>query len=122
MEIVRGKIERIGVRQQAAEPFVDRNPILFADSDIHLSRHGAILLGNSRDWSRIIQRRSGLMPVVIPSQRRAGQAAEGRAAQTLQVRRSDADRSEEHTSELQSLMRISSAVFCLKKKTKRQKL
>src|SRR3546814_10445735 len=30
-------------------------------------------------------------------------------------------RSEEHTSELQSLMRISYAVFCLKKKKKRQK-
>src|SRR3546814_4900462 len=29
------------------------------------------------------------------------------------------DRSEEHTSELQSLMRISYAVFCLKKKKKR---
>src|SRR3546814_9796298 len=29
-------------------------------------------------------------------------------------------RSEEHTSELQSLMRISYAVFCLKKKTKRK--
>src|SRR3546814_10097481 len=29
-------------------------------------------------------------------------------------------RSEEHTSELQSLMRISYAVFCLKKKTKTQ--
>src|SRR3546814_9306965 len=29
-------------------------------------------------------------------------------------------RSEEHTSELQSLMRISYAVFCLKKQTKRQ--
>src|SRR3546814_6182913 len=29
---------------------------------------------------------------------------------------SASDRSEEHTSELQSLMRISSAVFCLKKK------
>src|SRR3546814_2873031 len=29
-------------------------------------------------------------------------------------------RSEEHTSELQSLMRISYAVFCLKKKTKKQ--
>src|SRR3546814_4742699 len=28
----------------------------------------------------------------------------------------DTDRSEEHTSELQSLMRISYAVFCLKKK------
>src|SRR3546814_10324469 len=30
-------------------------------------------------------------------------------------------RSEEHTSELQSLMRISYAVFCLKKKTNHQK-
>src|SRR3546814_132319 len=30
------------------------------------------------------------------------------------------ERSEEHTSELQSLMRISYAVFCLKKKTKRR--
>src|SRR3546814_4008850 len=30
------------------------------------------------------------------------------------------DRSEEHTSELQSLMRISYAVFCLKKKKKRR--
>src|SRR3546814_10842113 len=31
-------------------------------------------------------------------------------------------RSEEHTSELQSLMRISYAVFCLKKKRKLQKM
>src|SRR3546814_2651393 len=31
-------------------------------------------------------------------------------------------RSEEHTSELQSLMRISYAVFCLKKKKKQQKI
>src|SRR3546814_6123781 len=31
------------------------------------------------------------------------------------------DRSEEHTSELQSLMRISYAVFCLKKKTDHRK-
>src|SRR3546814_7685853 len=33
----------------------------------------------------------------------------------------NAGRSEEHTSELQSLMRISYAVFCLKKKTMRKK-
>src|SRR3546814_2077821 len=33
-----------------------------------------------------------------------------------------ADRSEEHTSELQSLMRISYAVFCLKKKTQMIKI
>src|SRR3546814_9966230 len=35
-------------------------------------------------------------------------------------RRATIDRSEEHTSELQSLMRISYAVFCLKKKNKTQ--
>src|SRR3546814_16803280 len=39
-----------------------------------------------------------------------------RQAKTLSARRS-----EEHTSELQSLMRISYAVFCLKKKTKNNK-
>src|SRR3546814_8497463 len=39
--------------------------------------------------------------------------ARARLAQAENVRRS-----EEHTSELQSLMRISYAVFCLKKKTK----
>src|SRR3546814_10077228 len=35
-------------------------------------------------------------------------------------RQADDERSEEHTSELQSLMRISYAVFCLKKKKKRK--
>src|SRR3546814_5273273 len=36
-------------------------------------------------------------------------------------RRGNSRRSEEHTSELQSLMRISYAVFCLKKKKKKKK-
>src|SRR3546814_8097813 len=36
--------------------------------------------------------------------------------------RLDSDRSEEHTSELQSLMRISYAVFCLKKKNNQQNI
>src|SRR3546814_9502560 len=52
-----------------------------------------------------------------------GRAAQDEAAQETVVRgmgrRSHrAARSEEHTSELQSLMRISYAVFCLKKKNK----
>src|SRR3546814_10422808 len=38
----------------------------------------------------------------------------------LKVMVPDAERSEEHTSELQSLMRISYAVFCLKKKKKKR--
>src|SRR3546814_8061882 len=42
--------------------------------------------------------------------------SQGRATFTLEFDHY-AERSEEHTSELQSLMRISYAVFCLKKKT-----
>src|SRR3546814_4401766 len=45
----------------------------------------------------------------------AGRAAQIVDAQLAQIDR-EAVRSEEHTSELQSLMRISYAVFCLKKK------
>src|SRR3546814_8087014 len=43
------------------------------------------------------------------------------AADVVDHARDAADRSEEHTSELQSLMRISYAVFCLKKKKKTKK-
>src|SRR3546814_2427457 len=43
-----------------------------------------------------------------------GEGQGNRAALTQRPRK--ANRSEEHTSELQSLMRISYAVFCLKKK------
>src|SRR3546814_2264377 len=54
-----------------------------------------------------------------------GDAAAGKAVQEKGIGgaepeaplRQQAPRSEEHTSELQSLMRISYAVFCLKKKT-----
>src|SRR3546814_8951992 len=51
-----------------------------------------------------------------------GMAGSGRVALHQQradtiARQIERERSEEHTSELQSLMRISYAVFCLKKKT-----
>src|SRR3546814_1013967 len=42
--------------------------------------------------------------------------AKGSFSTDIQGSPGDGDRSEEHTSELQSLMRISYAVFCLKKK------
>src|SRR3546814_9771107 len=48
----------------------------------------------------------------------ADRAAPGFAAQPRHQVAAHRRRSEEHTSELQSLMRISYAVFCLKKKTK----
>src|SRR3546814_2411294 len=43
-------------------------------------------------------------------------ASRGSGATSSRIARWPDDRSEEHTSELQSLMRISYAVFCLKKK------
>src|SRR3546814_11115937 len=49
----------------------------------------------------------------------AAAIGKGRPALTLPADCAAHDRSEEHTSELQSLMRISYAVFCLKIKSKR---
>src|SRR3546814_11587868 len=48
-----------------------------------------------------------------------GSSRRRRHARSEDHSRSPAIRSEEHTSELQSLMRISYAVFCLKKKKKK---
>src|SRR3546814_8894855 len=48
-----------------------------------------------------------------------GEFDQGHGGQTLARMGEKSVRSEEHTSELQSLMRISYAVFCLKKKNKR---
>src|SRR3546814_9996868 len=50
-----------------------------------------------------------LRPIARPASRKKGK---------LRIISKIPARSEEHTSELQSLMRISYAVFCLKKKTK----
>src|SRR3546814_5362242 len=55
---------------------------------------------------------SVMMPVLQP--------ADVREILTLGLAGIALSRSEEHTSELQSLMRHSYAVFCLKKKTKKQ--
>src|SRR3546814_2784475 len=63
-------------------------------------------------WSDLIDRRA-----VIAA---AAGAAAVVAVATALVGSDRPARSEEHTSELQSLMRISYAVFCLKKKTQRK--
>src|SRR3546814_8704541 len=60
-------------------------------------------------------RESSIVPSVVSDYRGGGCTREALLLST----RSDhslSERSEEHTSELQSLMRISYAVFCLKKK------
>src|SRR3546814_4254668 len=62
------------------------------------------------DWTRL--RKSAVRNSSVPAGRRHGKDR-GSLRQSTQDR---PNRSEEHTSELQSLMRISYAVFCLKKK------
>src|SRR3546814_3231069 len=58
-------------------------------------------------------RGAGVIAILAADAASAGAQRHGSAAARAEA---DAGRSEEHTSELQSLMRISYAVFCLKKK------
>src|SRR3546814_6497795 len=71
------------------------------------------------------ERTSTETPLVVASERGSGQWPRGKNRKRLErraragdspVRVESLSRSEEHTSELQSLMRISYAVFCLTKK------
>src|SRR3546814_2442133 len=69
------------------------------------------------------EQRSCLLPVPVRRRGAAGahQARDSQHNSSGELTcSSPRQRSEEHTSELQSLMRISYAVFCLKKKKKRE--
>src|SRR3546814_10362130 len=90
--------------RSGCEPLLHR----CADSGLQSASHE----GSSQDgrrWRRKLSRISGrrIYPPRPQYARRAGN-----------VGAEDESRSEEHTSELQSLMRISYAVFCLKTKKK----
>src|SRR3546814_4215543 len=63
-----------------------------------------------------------IQPKAIPGQNPPATQADKQVQTEIEIPAKFAQRSEEHTSELQSLMRISYAVFCLqKKKTKSNK-
>src|SRR3546814_9903890 len=64
----------------------------------------------------------GHLQVVLHEGLAAEDGAAHGTALAIDVLGGRVDRSEEHASELQSLMRISYAVFCLKKKTSKKKL
>src|SRR3546814_5461111 len=87
-------------------------------ADVVGEQHRA-LLGEHRPGNGLAQRRAGVQLVG----RIGGQPRrrEGRGGERKSEDREEKGRSEEHTSELQSLMRISYAVFCLKKKKNNHK-
>src|SRR3546814_15815438 len=70
---------------------------------------------------RLVAGHYARLPVPVPASDPAA-ATPGAGAAAGHRRRPHPQRSEEHTSELQSLMRISYAVFCLKTKNKHQEL
>src|SRR3546814_2586740 len=73
-------------------------------------------ISRKRYLYRCAQKNAGNLAMVChrPSNDRVSAVSSAR----ILVASSPSSRSEEHTSELQSLMRISYAVFCLKKKNK----
>src|SRR3546814_3127615 len=85
---------------------------------------GALLLAAGAKGKRYALPNSRVM-IHQPSGGSQGQATDieiqAREILTLRQRLNEILRSEEHTSELQSLMRISYAVFCLKKKKNTRK-
>src|SRR3546814_3090192 len=77
-------------------------------------------LFRSRHWTRGLDAAAHFVSVEA-GQHHVEQDQVGRGlGEELHCARSVVGRSEEHTSELQSLMRISYAVFCLKKKKHKQ--
>src|SRR3546814_17530612 len=92
-------------------PRSTRTDTLFPYTTLFRSRHRAAPTRRARHWGRPTP--------APPGARRRSDAPSPDRAPTPRAYthfRRDALRSEEHTSELQSLMRISYAVFCLKKK------
>src|SRR3546814_3359823 len=81
-----------------------------------LWKHGDELLAAAGDTGLPPARREDLVRFVRELLAADALDAQDRWLQTFDRGRSMSLRSEEHTSELQSLMRISYAVFCLKKK------
>src|SRR3546814_1305664 len=86
------------------------------------SRCSGVRSGSMRGRRRKVGAMSELRPdAQADGERRVGVVEPARDVEAQRPYRrfpAHADRSEEHTSELQSLMRISYAVFCLKKKKK----
>src|SRR3546814_6498010 len=99
-------------------PRATRTDTLFPYTTLFRSAHDP----TARPAKKIMRARPGLARAALRFRSAAsgGRRRPDAGAQGIgESVRPNSFRSEEHTSELQSLMRISYAVFCLKKKTKR---
>src|SRR3546814_8148172 len=91
-------------------------------SDLSPPQNGQIARGYQCGFAHAVQRRIRKRPSRAAAANLAVSGVAGGAGSIIRApgsaspSRGGSPRSEEHTSELQSLMRISYAVFCLKKK------
>src|SRR3546814_7086751 len=100
---------RFGAVEGAAAVDEHRAAPALREVALELDAGGDHVLGTDRE---VADARADLAPLVAAD----AAVAAGVEAQGWRHRGQRVGRSEEHTSELQSLMRISYAVFCLKKK------
>src|SRR3546814_8082877 len=96
-----------GIRNGPAAAAIIRSPSMVpmtsAGKDLDRMISG-VEVGETSNWSK------------VPSSRSRAIDSEVMSSALKNARMPERPRSEEHTSELQSLMRLSYAVFCLKKK------
>src|SRR3546814_8657723 len=113
--LVRGEAADLAVEDVVARPLLDQRLVVFGQLARRADRLDGVDL-TLHDVELAVDRRQALFRL---DQNHAVHAV----GDVLGHRRRGAvvdERSEEHTSELQSLMRISYAVFCLKKKTEKR--
>src|SRR3546814_2931121 len=98
---------------------MDKSLILYAEHEFNASTFaGRVIAGTGSDMHSCITGAIGALRG--PKHGGANEVAMDIISRYGSADEAEADiRSEEHTSELQSLMRISYAVFCLKKKKKK---
>src|SRR3546814_10316344 len=102
-------------------PRSTRTDTLFPYTTLFRSAEGAAAPAPGRDGDAASRRDQPSAGGDGAARRRRGEHGASAAQHAALFRDECHRRSEEHTSELQSLMRISYAVFCLKKKKKKHK-
>src|SRR3546814_7439689 len=107
-------------RSRRVGPFLDERPGLersLTFTYLNAGKRGIQLDLETQEGRNLFGRLAGQADLVVESAAPRDRRRLGLDDQTLRLHHPALVRSEEHTSELQSLMRISYAVFCLKKKT-----
>src|SRR3546814_4079703 len=98
---------------------IDKTPVVFRilGADLFHRRAGAVQIAPEFKNCAVVEQQRGDALGMIVFEAVFGQQLQFVVAHQRVALNQRMTRSEEHTSELQSLMRISYAVFCLKKKT-----